>query len=143
MLSPKKSRHLIEEAPVTRYDAVRPFGNRCYSRQAPIRPEHSVLARRIGETLKDGVSSTISFAAGHEELDGALKVFARNLREALGYFLKWRVFDLVSGKGPPTGNPEPAKTAVAIVNQERLDEFTLSHRCLTVPNWEAGNNILL
>ena len=50
MLSPKKSRHLIEEVPVMRYDTVRPFGKRGYSWQAPIRPEHPALARRIGES---------------------------------------------------------------------------------------------
>ena len=143
MLSPKKSRHLIEEIAVVRYHTVRPFGKRGYSWQVPISPEHPALARRIGESPKDGMSSTVNSFAGYDELEGARKVFARNLREARGYFLEWRVFDAVPGKGLPTGDPEAAKTAIAIVNEKRADEFALSHSCLLVPNWEAQNKGIL
>lgn len=128
---------------MVRYDTVRPFGKRGYSWQVPIRPEHPALARRIGESPKDGMSSTVNSAAGHDELEGAHKVFARNLREARGNFLEWRVFDAVPCIRLPTGDPEAAKTAIAIVNEKRVDEFALNHSCLLVPNWEAQNEGIL
>ena len=143
MLSPKEVRHLVEEVPLVRHDPERPFRKRRYSEKMEICPEHPALAGRVGESPKDGMSSAVNSAAGHDELKGAGKVFARNLRKARGYFLEWRVFDVIPGKGLPTGDPEAAKTAIGIVNEKRFDEFALSHSCLLVPNWEAQNKGIL
>ena len=52
--------------------------------------------------------------------DGALKLFARNLREFLRRLLIGRVIDRTLSQNPPSFHPTRAKMTVAIPNHERL-----------------------
>jgi hypothetical protein len=102
------------------HQAISAFGDRGDSGNFAVQPGKPSEPGSGGEGVKDGFGSAENGSIRLDELDRGLELSPGDCGKTGGDFLEGSIVHAITGKGLPVGDPAPAKSAIAIENEERL-----------------------
>src|SRR5436309_5236862 len=118
-LSPKQSRNPVEETAVPGDEPITEFAREGEARNLLIEPQWPRLSHTVSHQPENGFAAVCVFPIRLDEPHGAFEFLSGDFGISPAGFLRRCISNAIACKLPPIFDPDRAKAASAVVNEDR------------------------
>jgi len=120
LLTPKQSRHPVEETTVLGDEPITEFADERDGRNVFVEPQWPRLSGQVSHQPENGFRAACAFPIRIDEPDRAFEFVGRDFGIAPTGFLRRRIGDALARELPPIIDPDDAEATSTVVNEDRV-----------------------